>query len=1338
LLVLNFFPAFVPPSSGGEMRYFNLYLNLSKYFDVTLLSPTYNDHDFQVIEHSQWFREYRVPKEDIHNKIHWELEKESFSKEFSALTCSYSSKYFNKYHDIYLNLYPSADIIIHEFPYMINYDLFFGVDNKIRIYNSHNFEYKMVRQIYKGPNAQKHIDYLFSLEEKLCKYSDLIFATSEEERFLFHLTYKVPLEKIKLAPNGINVEDLPVRLLNKVKNKTALFIGSYHPPNLEAVEFIINDLSKKCPDILFIIAGSCCLPFKGNNKNVLLLGKISEEKKKELLSTCDIAINPVFSGAGTNLKTLEFLACGIPLVSTDVGVRGLSVKDREHFCLANKQNFFRKIYDLINDPELKKRIACKGKEYILRNFTWETIADNIRDHINRIEKQESRILLLLNDFKASKPISGGEIRINKLYSNLSKYYKILFLCLTDSECLQKEYISDSFIELAIPKSKEQKKEENKINSLHPVSVNDIITSLTISKNVPFVKIFKVASSFCDAIIYSHPYMYNVSFDEELKNKKIIYEAHNCEYLLKKEILKGHPLFQKLTDYVRKIESILCDNSDFVVVVSEEDKRNFQKIYNVPKNKLKILPNGVEILTDKIYEESFVSIKSLFRNRPIIIFVGSSHFPNIEAAKFIIDKLARQCKDCYFVIVGSVCEALFQYDIPSNVLLFGKVEEEVKNVLLRIADIALNPMFSGSGSNLKLGEYFANKLPTITTPLGARGYQISNYKEAIICDFNLFTEKIYEILKRKELANILKENSFLYVKENLLWPKLAEKYKNFLDLLVKKKLLIVTYRFTEPPKGGAELYLYKVIEKLASFQRFDITVAFPCVKDIYNIYHFATKLTSNDQDANSFEIAKKVNIKIFSYDDLTDDEKFLNSKILMKNWLEETRLIARRFINKYSYSLLMGGWHFPELLSDGSYQLWTSGLSEIFISSGKKVTIVGYSPKEKKLKIKIDNKIEKDFFVKENFVISLFLSYKNTLLSLITDEESFGKDIRPLGVLIRNITIDDVPLSLTFDYRAYLKEHYLSQYIEALIDIVNKRDLSLEEIFQKTRGIMSESLERFLDKNIKNYDLILGHGIPFATPWIVYRHAKNNNVPYVLLPHFHFDDEFYHWKYYYDSLKNSKFVFAFPEISIPLFFNKLKVNAKYVPGGGIELNEFTDVSSRKFLNLYNSDKPFFLVLGRKTPSKQYQLVIRAIEEINKNSHICNLVMIGKDEDHIPINSKFVKYLGEQPREIVLGALKEMYALINMSKSESFGIVILESWAFKKPVIVNETCPAFRDLVQNEVNGFIVNENNLSEKLLFLLRNPDLAKTLGFNGYKEIFRFTWYEIAKKIQKYLLQCV
>lgn len=48
IVVINFFPAFTPPGSGGA-RYFYLYEHLSRFHDVTLISHTYPGDGVEMV-----------------------------------------------------------------------------------------------------------------------------------------------------------------------------------------------------------------------------------------------------------------------------------------------------------------------------------------------------------------------------------------------------------------------------------------------------------------------------------------------------------------------------------------------------------------------------------------------------------------------------------------------------------------------------------------------------------------------------------------------------------------------------------------------------------------------------------------------------------------------------------------------------------------------------------------------------------------------------------------------------------------------------------------------------------------------------------------------------------------------------------------------------------------------------------------------------------------------------------------------------------------------------------------------------------------------------------------
>lgn len=173
----------------------------------------------------------------------------------------------------------------------------------------------------------------------------------------------------------------------------------------------------------------------------------------------------MFSGAGTNLKTLEFLSSGMPLVSTKVGVRGLELIDGKHFILGEKNNFEHALLSLQNNPKKRKSIAENGRKFINENYSWETISQTMFDELNGLkEKKQRNTLLLLNDFEVTNPSSGGEIRINQLYSALSKKYLIILLTLTNQKELTITEITDQFIQISFPKSNEHRQEQKKINN----------------------------------------------------------------------------------------------------------------------------------------------------------------------------------------------------------------------------------------------------------------------------------------------------------------------------------------------------------------------------------------------------------------------------------------------------------------------------------------------------------------------------------------------------------------------------------------------------------------------------------------------------------------------------------------------------------------------------------------------------------------------------------------------------------------------------------------------------------------------------------------------------------
>jgi glycosyltransferase involved in cell wall biosynthesis len=141
------------------------------------------------------------------------------------------------------------------------------------------------------------------------------------------------------------------------------------------------------------------------------------------------------------------------------------------------------------------------------------------------------------------------------------------------------------------------------------------------------------------------------------------------------------------------------------------------------------------------------------------------------------------------------------------------------------------------------------------------------------------------------------------------------------------------------------------------------------------------------------------------------------------------------------------------------------------------------------------------------------------------------------------------------------------------------------------------------------------------------------------------------------------------------------------------------------------------------------VIEATEKLNQDGVAINVVMIGPDDDGMVINSPYVTYLGRQPREVVRGALRGCLALVNMSSSESFGIVLLEAWLANKPVVANKSCVAFHDMAVDNENSLLVTPDGLQEALTRIINDPTLCQRLAENGYMTAQNFSWEAVENK---------
>ena len=428
-----------------------------------------------------------------------------------------------------------------------------------------------------------------------------------------------------------------------------------------------------------------------------------------------------------------------------------------------------KIEKLINNVELARKLGDEAYNKV-KNISWESTVQKLLGdkciQISPLPKKKKKITVT-SHFSVFPPRGGGQSRIFNLYRHMTQYFDIEIVSLAhNNECESRKEISKGLFETVIPKTAVQAEKEWEYEKEVGVPVSDSVLPLVSYLTPKYGHALMKAINDSDIVIASHPYLL-YEIEKYRGNRRLIYEAQDIEYNLKKNIYKDNKTSNKILNTIFKIEQETCKKSNLIMTCSEEDRVALSKLYDTSLGKFIVVPNGVDC--DEIEFTSFAQRQQYkkdlgFEEEYIAIFIGSWHPPNIEAVKCIL-KIAIELSHIKFLIIGSVCMAIKDIKLPDNVGLMGVVTDQEKKLVYEIADVALNPMVSGSGTNIKMFDYMAAGIPVISTEFGARG--IKNEMGLFISEAEQFPSEITKIFNNQVSYEIL-QRSRDYVEKEFNW------------------------------------------------------------------------------------------------------------------------------------------------------------------------------------------------------------------------------------------------------------------------------------------------------------------------------------------------------------------------------------------------------------------------------------------------------------------------------------------------------------------------------------------------------------------------------------------
>lgn len=206
------------------------------------------------------------------------------------------------------------------------------------------------------------------------------------------------------------------------------------------------------------------------------------------------------------------------------------------------------------------------------------------------------------------------------------------------------------------------------------------------------------------------------------------------------------------------------------------------------------------------------------------------------------------------------------------------------------------------------------------------------------------------------------------------------------------------------------------------------------------------------------------------------------------------------------------------------------------------------------------------------------------------------------------------------------------------------------------------------------------------------------------------------------------------------------NVHYLPNG-VYVDHFSDADPELFRKEYGLENtPFVLCLSRIDFQKNQRLLIRSFAEFKKTQPEWKLIFVGPvtvedyhrqmlaDIEQFGLTDSVLIIPGLRPGDPLLpSAYRAAEMFVLPTSNEPFGIVILEAWASKTPVIATRIggIPGF---TTDQENILLFEDNNaekLTQQMDQLAADSALQSKLTQNGFTEVSaQYDWSAIAKRV--------
>lgn len=374
-----------PPSSGGQVRSYNLIKNLAKKHEITLLSLIKTDEEKQYISELEKYcykvKVFRRPAKP------WML-KNILKTGFSRYPFLVVRNYSQEEKDYLENELQSEKYdLIHAETFYVMPHLpetkipIILVDQTIE-FQVYQHYVRNDKRLFLKPLLYLDVLKIRYWELKFWKKASKVIAVSESDKE--KMVKLVDSLNVGVVPNGAG-EDLMKVLSerNPEKEPTIFFQANFSwLQNIEAAKNLVNKvfplIKKEFKSAKCWIAGQAALNKIGDlaseDVKVIDLKNSDIEGVKDGYRRASVFVAPLEGPGGTRLKILGAMAAGLPIVTSKIGIEGIDATDGvEVFVADSWENMSQKTILLLKNKKIYDKMVFLARKLVEEKYSYQSV-----------------------------------------------------------------------------------------------------------------------------------------------------------------------------------------------------------------------------------------------------------------------------------------------------------------------------------------------------------------------------------------------------------------------------------------------------------------------------------------------------------------------------------------------------------------------------------------------------------------------------------------------------------------------------------------------------------------------------------------------------------------------------------------------------------------------------------------------------------------------------------------------------------------------------------------------------------------------------------------------------